>query len=178
MIVQVNLNKCIEHNADPLLVCLLSEIHFAGNFTRQLYEPDWLTTAESNGYLLSINPYILSEKALDLIGVYGEFITANEFIDIFPHKVMSDIGYRPIRPLSKDTQTYKELEELYLKKVTTKHQHLELCKKATIYVKNEMHKNKGYYIPVLKTIILENRWDYWNTDDIDLKRDLEYGEPV
>lgn len=162
MIVKIDLEKCIEHNVDPLLVCLLSEIHQTKGFTKALYEPNWLVVAESQGYLLSTNPYILSDKALDLIGVKGDVINPKEFINLFPNRVKADVGHRVIRPLKEDTLSYKKLENDYLEKVLTKQEHDEICKNAKVFIDNEMKKNNGFYIPTLTNIIAENKWEYWD----------------
>lgn len=162
MIVKIDLEKCIETNISIESVVFLTEIHQTKDFTKALFSPDLLQSALDEGYLLSANPYILSDKALDLIGVKGDVINPKEFINLFPNRVKADVGHRVIRPLKEDTLSYKKLENDYLEKVLTKQEHDEICKNAKVFIDNEMKKNNGFYIPTLTNIIAENKWEYWD----------------
>lgn len=162
MIVQINLDKCLERNISIEAVVFLTEIYQTNTFTKAMFNNDLLQSALDEGYLLSTDPYILSEKALDLIGVKGDNINPKEFINIFPNRVKTDLGYRAIRPLSETSLSYKKLENSYLEKVHTIEEHQEICANAKVYVDTEMKKNKGFYIPTLTNIIAESKWDYWD----------------
>lgn len=180
MIVKIDLEKCIEHGVEVEIACLLYEIHKTKKFTHAFYTPESFMVLEDEGYLLSTNPYILSDKALDLIGVKGDVINPKEFINLFPNRVKADVGYRVLRPLKEDTLSYKKLENDYLEKVLTKQEHDEICKNAKVFVDNEMKKNNGFYIPTLTNIIAENKWEYWDGlfDSHSKTIDREYGESV
>lgn len=157
----INLNKCIEHNLSISAYSLLYELAVKNDFTLSLYDPKIIDELLESKLLISKNPYILSDKALEIIGVKSKFINPREFIDLFPTTVGIGFNKRPLRAKSHESLGYTKLCEEYLLEVNDINTHKKICKIAQVYVKNELKKNNGVYIPSLLKIIKEHLWDLW-----------------
>lgn len=178
MVIHVDLNKCLEYNVKPEFICFLYEVHYSKQATLSLYEPTIVDYLLKNKFLLNDSPYILSAKGLDCIGLQPTNINPREFINLFPHKVRTPMGWRPIRPKGEDTDTYQKLCGQYLDKVRSIEEHSKICQDTEAFVKAELEKNNGFYIPAVVTVIAEKKWELW--DGLIEEQDLteEYGDTV
>jgi len=178
MIVKIDYDKCLEYNLSLQEAAFLYEAHYNNKVSTTLYSPLIVTSLLKEEYLLSIDPYILSAKGLDVIGLVKTEVNPNEFIDLFPHRVRTAVGWRSVRPKDPHSATYKSLCAKYLEKVSSITKHQQILRDTEAYVKYQMSLDDGFYMTSVINAIMEQKWDSWNGlyDEYDIKPD--YGESV